>query len=363
MQVRAWGGSCDVPSVLPALAEALGAGSSPSRLAASALPLELGDDKGRWLAQPLLIEGETVGHVLARAERRGDDVTELALAQVVLVAALFHLEQRAASRARAETIDALVWDAIQGDEAARAAAIDRASENRLELDGPMRLFVCELGPMRSAGSDRSVSAVRRQVLQAIGEGNLGSVPHIRAVALRGMSVAVVRDDEPLDDAERWADRLAQRLMQALSGRLVLVGGSSRCRDARGLAVAYREAQIALDVARQLGRSGAVVYDRAGVVGMLLSLRHEAGMQRFLELNLRDLLREDDKQRDLLLDTLRAFFDANCSHEAAAQRLGVHRKTVSYRLGKISELTGLDLSTHDDRLVADLSLYVYRLLAK
>ena len=59
----------------------------------------MGDDKGRWLAQPLLIEGETVGHVLARAERRGDDVTELALAQVVLVAALFHLEQRAASRA------------------------------------------------------------------------------------------------------------------------------------------------------------------------------------------------------------------------------------------------------------------------
>lgn len=363
MQVRAWGGACDVPSVLPAIAKALGAEGSTSRLAASAMQLELGNEKGRWLAQPLLIEGESVGHVLARAERRGDDVTQLALAQVVLVAALFHLEQRAASRARAETIDALVWDAIQGDDAARTAAIDRASENRLELDGPMRLFVCELGQMRSAGSDRSVSAVRRQVLQAMGEGPTASVPRIRAVALRGMSVAVIRDDEPLDDAERWADRLAQRLMQALSGRLVLVGGSSRCPDVRGLAVAYREAQIALDVVRQLGRSGAVVYDRAGVVGMLLSLRHEAGMQRFLELNLRDLLREDGKQRDLLLDTLRAFFDANCSHEAAAQRLGVHRKTVSYRLGKISELTGLDLSTHDDRLVADLSLYVYRLLAR
>jgi hypothetical protein len=48
------------------------------------------------------------------------------------------------------------------------------------------------------------------------------------------------------------------------------------------------------------------------------------------------------------------------HEAAAQRLGVHRKTISHRLSKISDLTGLDLSTHDDRLVADLSLYVYRL---
>ena len=86
------------------------------------------------------------------------------------------------------------------------------------------------------------------------------------------------------------------------------------------------------------------------------------MQRFLELNFGDLLRVDDKKRDQLLDTLRVFFDANCSHEAAAQRLGVHRKTIGHRLAKISELTGLDLSTHDDRLVADLSLYVYRLLA-
>ncbi len=37
------------------------------------------------------------------------------------------------------------------------------------------------------------------------------------------------------------------------------------------------------------------------------------------------------------------------------------KTIAHHLAKISELTGLDLSTHDDRLVADLSLYVYRLL--
>lgn len=60
--------------------------------------------------------------------------------------------------------------------------------------------------------------------------------------------------------------------------------------------------------------------------------------------------------------MRVFFDVNCSHEAASQRLGVHRKTIAYRLGKISELTGLDLSTHDDRLVADLVLYVHQMLA-
>ena len=363
-QVRASGGSGEVEAVLPAIKSALtvGAGSRPAASAASADRLDLGEHGGRWLVQPLLIEGESLGWVLARADRRGFDVTEVALAQVVMVAALYHLEQRAASRARAETIDALVWDVIQGDDAARAAAIDRAAESKIDLAGPLRLFLCELGPSRMGGSDRSVSTVRRQIVQAIGATRPNSVQRIRAIALRGLSVAIVCCDEPLDDAERWADQLAQRLTHELSGRLILVGGSSRCVEARELAVAYRESLIALDVMRQLGRSGAVVYDRAGVVGMLLSLRHEASMQRFLELNFGDLLRADNKKRDQLLETLRVFFDVNCSNEAAAQRLGVHRKTIGYRLAKISELTGLDLSTHDDRLVADLSLYVYRLLA-
>jgi sugar diacid utilization regulator/putative methionine-R-sulfoxide reductase with GAF domain len=360
LQVRAWGGAGSADAARPSLAAALQRVATP-RTAAQALHLDLGARDGRWIAQPLLIEGEALGWVLGRAERRGIDVTELAVAQVVMVTALYHLEQRAASRARAETIDALVWEAVQGDDAARAAALDRAAENKIDLTGPLRLFLCELGPGRAGGADRSVSAVRSQIVQAIGEARPNHGERVRAIALRGSLVAVVCSDEPLDDAERWADRLAQRLSTELSGRLVLVGGSSRCAQPSALAVAYREALIALDVVRQLGRSGTVVYDRAGVVGMLLSLRHEAGMQRFLELNFGDLLREDEKHRELLLETLRTFFDVNCSHEAAAQRLRVHRKTVSHRIAKISELTGLDLSTHDDRLVADLSLYVYRLL--
>jgi len=118
-------------------------------------------------------------------------------------------------------------------------------------------------------------------------------------------------------------------------------GSAVCRIARR------------GVARQLGRTGAVVYDRAGVVGMLLSLRHAVSMQRFLELNLGSLLHEEEKQRSQLMHTLRVFFDVNCWHGAASRRLGVHPKTIAHRLAKISELTGLDLTTHDDRLSADL----------
>jgi sugar diacid utilization regulator len=311
-----------------------------------------------WRIQPVIVEGEPAAWAVGRIGPQGQPLTELALVQLATLTALHRLEQRAASRARAETIDALVWDLLRGDEDTRMAALDRASELSLDLSGPLRLALVELGPIKPGSNERS-SSVRRQIIAR--EIQASRPTGVLARAVQGTSIAVICTDQPTDDVERFAQRLARQLGLALDGRNVFVGASSRCAQARSLATAYREAQIALDVARQFGHSGAVVYDRAGVVGMLLSLRHEAGMRRFLELNLGALLAEEAKQRELLLTTLRVFFDVNCSHEAASQHLGVHRKTIAHRLARVSELTGLDFSTHDDRLVADLSLYVYRLL--
>jgi DNA-binding PucR family transcriptional regulator len=59
--------------------------------------------------------------------------------------------------------------------------------------------------------------------------------------------------------------------------------------------------------------------------------------------------------------LSAFFAANCSRQAAANQLRTHRKTVCYRLSKIKEITGLDLSRHEDRLLADLALRIQRMI--
>jgi sugar diacid utilization regulator/putative methionine-R-sulfoxide reductase with GAF domain len=368
----AWSGPEDGSAVLEEVART----AMPQELARTAMPhgattRDVGAQAStvtvqghRWRVQPVVVEGSAVAWVLGRIVGTGEALAELTLAQVAMVAALHRLEQRAASRARSETIDAIIWDLLRADDAARAAAIDRASDVKLDLDGPLRLYLCELGTTL-VPTESSSSTLRQLVARTIGSvGSVGLVVGggLRAVAMQGTLIAVLCADQIVDDAERFAQRLVTRLSEALDGRLVVGGGSSRCLAAGALNIAFREAQIALDVSRQIGRCGAVVYDRAGVVGMLLSLCHEVGMRRFLELNLGQLLLEEDKHRDLLLQTMRVFFDVNCSHEVASQRLGVHRKTIAHRLGKISELTGLDLTTHDDRLVADLALYVHRMLA-
>jgi DNA-binding PucR family transcriptional regulator len=64
-----------------------------------------------------------------------------------------------------------------------------------------------------------------------------------------------------------------------------------------------------------------------------------------------------------VQTLRGYFDNDCSQRRAAEALFIHPKTLSYRLTQIAELTGLDLATHADRMRADLALRMLQLTAE
>jgi purine catabolism regulator len=59
----------------------------------------------------------------------------------------------------------------------------------------------------------------------------------------------------------------------------------------------------------------------------------------------------------LLATLRAWLSAGCSTAAAADALVVHRNTVTYRLGRIEQLTGRSLRDSRVRLELELALTI------
>jgi hypothetical protein len=71
--------------------------------------------------------------------------------------------------------------------------------------------------------------------------------------------------------------------------------------------------------------------------------------------LTDLLALPAAERDVLLATLRAWFTEHGSARDAAERLFVHPNTVRYRIRRVQELTGRDLS--DPRGIAELYLAV------
>lgn len=72
---------------------------------------------------------------------------------------------------------------------------------------------------------------------------------------------------------------------------------------------------------------------------------------------RALAEIDRTRRTDYLTTLRAYFDTASDLSEAARVLFVHRNTLRYRLRRIHELCGLDLSDPVERLVAELQLHL------
>ena len=108
---------------------------------------------------------------------------------------------------------------------------------------------------------------------------------------------------------------------------------------------YDGIRAALDqarVARDRGTASVTAFADVGRAGVLSALSADA--RALADAQLRPLVDNDRTQGTALLATLRAWLDADCSHEACARALGVHRHTVRTRLAHIERVLGLDLGS-------------------
>jgi purine catabolism regulator len=137
----------------------------------------------------------------------------------------------------------------------------------------------------------------------------------------------------------------------------------------------REIERAIRQARMLGRLwlAGVISDpvveadnlgNADILGMLLPIwdspAFEKGPERMLAFAASRLgaLEDHDRERGSdLIRTLEGYLSAGGSTTGAADRLGVHRNTLGYRLNRIAELTGSDLDDADTRLALGLALKI------
>jgi DNA-binding PucR family transcriptional regulator len=76
-----------------------------------------------------------------------------------------------------------------------------------------------------------------------------------------------------------------------------------------------------------------------------------------------LVRYDEQYRTPLVETLETYLACDASVGATAARLYAHRHTVRYRLGRVRELTGLDVDSLADRERLVLGLRALRILQR
>jgi hypothetical protein len=188
-----------------------------------------------------------------------------------------------------------------------------------------------------------------------------AVAHTGEEAIALVPLPAVSAEHDGSEAGILADALLEAVRDPLSaglnddGRLTL-GVSAAVHSAEGLRGALEEARHARRVAAaRPGRVCAAGHQELASHVLLLPFVPD-DVRRAFTARLLDPLRDYDRRhRAELIPTLEAFLDCDGSWTRCATRLHLHVNTLRYRVGRIEQLTGRDLSRLEDKLDFFLAL--------
>jgi sugar diacid utilization regulator len=205
----------------------------------------------------------------------------------------------------------------------------------------------------------------------------------RAVAARGARAVVSRSIAALSErdgtvgaevlvlvpggeeslAGRAAEAVLREMEAALAGYTFAIGRSRIAEDPVDLARAVSEALLAANVAQGGSDGPALAFEQTGAYRLLLSAMSEnpAELQRFYAETVEPLVAYDEQYETDLMRTLETFLEADGNVAGTAQRLFTHRHTIYYRLERVRDLSGLDVSSSDGREKLSLGLKSMRVL--
>ncbi|MGW7817533.1 PucR family transcriptional regulator [Streptomyces puniciscabiei] len=188
-----------------------------------------------------------------------------------------------------------------------------------------------------------------------------AVAHTGDEAIALVPLPAVTAEHDGSETGLLADSLLQSVRETLSaglnddGRLTL-GVSAAVHSAEGLRGALEEARHARRVAAaRPGRVCAAGHQELASHVLLLPFVPDDVRRAFTARLLEPLTDYDRRHRAELIPTLEAFLDCDGSWTRCATRLHLHVNTLRYRVGRIEQLTGRDLSRLEDKLDFFLAL--------
>ncbi|MFF9767731.1 PucR family transcriptional regulator [Streptomyces sp. NPDC014636] len=188
-----------------------------------------------------------------------------------------------------------------------------------------------------------------------------AVAHTGDEAIALVPLPAVSAEHDGSETGLLAESLLRSVREPLSagldddGRLTL-GVSAAVHSAEGLRGALEEARHARRVAAaRTGRVCAAGHQELASHVLLLPFVPDDVRRAFTARLLDPLTDYDRRHRAELIPTLEAFLDCDGSWTRCATRLHLHVNTLRYRVGRIEQLTGRDLSRLEDKLDFFLAL--------
>lgn len=340
---------------------------------------QIGKHATKYLRVPLHIDA-LVGEVVVGEPRNGEVISPR-LSQVLVELVINQTTVLARFPNQQELKNQFIYDLLHSQLGDEALMLRQAKLLGMDLTPPRAVILIDAADyiMGSSGSGNEVEI--RQYRQAqliigsvvsffhlpddticadLGEGEVAVLKasdskNLGSWAEDGVTTETASSSwANLSALKRAGDALLLRL-RSDTGTAISVGIGRYHPGIGGLARSYQDARAALSLGRRFdGHNRVHCLDRLGIAAFacVADERTKIDLATYL-------LSPLDYEPELLL-TLEAFFAENCCPSSTAKLLSIHRNTLSYRLDKLTSLTGLDPRRFDDAVQMRLALLLRKL---
>lgn len=372
------------PGLLDALSEAVESGAGLPAVARAAARLlgasvALIDRSSAVLAvagaspdqeQRLLSGGEGVTSVELRVadaavgelRYRAASPPEPAIARMVTTLLALELERSRAPEWASEEVASAFVDAVLGRGVTdRGDIVARGAELGADLDRGAGVLMLRAAPRAAQDGEwrERVLVLAMRTLRSLAPGSLATTDDSEEAAANLAVIVPAEDDERL---ARAAAGVARELEDSLPGFHLTTGRSRRCADPVDLYRAGSEARLAVNVGAAEGHATLAFEDTGAYRLLLPAMSEDPGeLERFYAETIEPLSKYDEQYETELVATVEAYLDNDGNVAATAKQLFTHRHTVRYRLERVRELCGHDVSATEGREKLGLGLKAMRVL--
>jgi sugar diacid utilization regulator len=307
-------------------------------------------------AVELRVADNVVGELRYRTKTPPDAV----LARMVATLLALELERsRSPEWESEEAAGAFVMAVLGRQVTDRGDIVARAGELGADVDRGAGVVVLRAMPRAAQTGEwrERVLVLAQRALRALAPGSLAASAGDEAAEIS--AIVPAEDDERL---ARAAAGLARELDDSLSGFHLTTGRSRRCADPVDLYRAGNEARLAVNVGEAEGLA-LLAFEDTGAYRLLLPAMSEdpAELERFYAETVQPLVEYDEQYETELVATVEAYLDNDGNVAATAKQLFTHRHTIRYRLERVRELCGHDVSSTEGREKLGLGLKAMRVL--
>lgn len=322
------------------------------------------------MIMPLILRDQIYGHLFTWSTHMPLGGFDLAIIEsAATTIALSVLQELSIKEVEIRYRSEYFEDLISVDTKRKKKALDRARFFNLQLDNYYLIEVMSFKQKKESKEEMQIDYIQdflNPVVISIEElmayFNLNGI-----VSTKGSGIQILLSFPQQEKIKERLDEFNNQIVENIHTKHqdveVKIGIGRVYKDLDNVDKSFQDAVRTIRIGKAISTKAIVNYNELGIFKILSQDVLIDELEDFYNSTLKPLVEYDEKRSTELVKTLDIYFKNNGNLTRISEQLFAHYNTILYRIGRICDITGMDLDDPNHRLNLEIAIKIKELLDK